>query len=36
MCHDSSKPPIWPDDLPLIRELQTDESARTCSGEWFT
>ncbi len=25
MCHDWPKPPIWPDDLPLIRELLTDE-----------
>ncbi len=21
MCHDWPKPPIWPEDLPLIREL---------------
>ncbi len=25
MCHDWPKPPIWPKDLPLIRELMTDE-----------
>ncbi len=26
MCHDDwPKPPIWPGDLPLIRELLTDE-----------
>ncbi len=25
MCHDWPKAPIWPDDLPLIRELLTDE-----------
>ncbi len=25
MCHDWPKPPIWPEDLPLIRELLTDE-----------
>ncbi len=27
MCHhDWPKPPIWPEDLSLIRELLTDES----------
>ncbi len=25
MCHDWPKPPIWPEDLPLIRELLSDE-----------
>ena len=25
MCHDWPKPPIWPEDLPLIRDLLTDE-----------
>ena len=25
MCHDWPKPPIWPEDLPLSRELLTDE-----------
>ncbi len=25
MCHDWAKPPIWPEDLSLIRELLTDE-----------
>ena len=25
MCHDWPKPPIWPEHLPLIRELLTDE-----------
>ena len=25
MCHDWPKPPIWPEDLPLIRELLTDD-----------
>ncbi len=25
MCHDWPQPPIWPEDLPLIRELLTDE-----------
>ncbi len=25
MCHDWPKPPIWIEDLPLIRELLTDE-----------
>ena len=25
MCHNWPKPPIWPEDLPLIRELLTDE-----------
>ena len=25
MCHDWPKPPIWPDNLSLIRELLTDE-----------
>ncbi len=25
MCHDWPKPPIWPEDLPLIRELPSDE-----------
>ncbi len=25
MCHDWPTPPIWPVDLPLIRELLTDE-----------
>ncbi len=25
MCHDWPKPPTWPKDLPLIRELLTDQ-----------
>ncbi len=25
MCHGWPKPPIWPEDLPLIRELLADE-----------
>ncbi len=25
MCHDWPKPPIWPEDLPLIHELLSDE-----------
>ena len=25
MCHDWPMPPIWPEDLPLIRQLLTDE-----------
>ncbi len=25
MCHDWPKPPIWPEDLPMIRELLTPD-----------
>ncbi len=26
VCHDWPKPPIWPEDLPLIRELLGDQA----------
>ncbi len=35
MCHDWPKPPIWPEDLPLIRELLTDDEYAELLRGWY-